>query len=298
LAAWLPLTQIVAFRPFIAAILLGLGVLIGVARWRWWPTAVAITLVATAGLAMVVPRTIAGPPPVSGRALSVLSFNVSDGRAGAVALGEMIRASRPDLVVLPEAGVRYQSQLVPLVSDLGYRAWTTGVLGQRDVDGIVVLAAPSLGDVAVVPVELNTHFRWMQVSGGALGSTRVIAVHVAAPVRGLVAKWARELAMLHRWCGPGGGANVLIGDFNATLDHSALRSGTAGCANVAAERGEGLVPSWPTYWPDWFGVQIDHVFTSAGIRPTSLRFLDLPGSDHRGLLTRIMLPSRPYGPAG
>ncbi|MCA1676745.1 MAG: endonuclease/exonuclease/phosphatase family protein, partial [Actinobacteria bacterium] len=255
-------------------------------------------LVATAGLVMVVPRTMAGPAPVSGRGVSVLSFNVFDGRADVVALGKTIRASRPDLVVLPEAGVQYRSRLVPLVSDLGYRAWTTGMLGRRDVDGIVVLAAPSLGDVAVVPVELDTHFRWMQLSGGSLGSTRVIAVHVAAPVRGLVAEWARELLMLQRWCGPGGGANVLIGDFNATLDHSALRSGTAGCADVAAERGEGLVPSWPTYWPGWFGVQIDHVFTSAGIRPASLRFLDLPGSDHRGLLTQIMLPSRPYGPAG
>jgi len=41
----------------------------------------------------------------------VLSFNVLGGRADPAALAATMRASRPDLVVLPEAGQRYQRRL-------------------------------------------------------------------------------------------------------------------------------------------------------------------------------------------
>ena len=83
----------------------------------------------------------------------------------------------------------------------------------------------------------------------------------------------------------------MIGDVNATLDHSPLRSGIAGCTDVAADRGQGLVATWPSSWPRWFGVQIDHVFTTGGLLPKSLQVFDMPGSDHRALLTQIVVPS-------
>jgi endonuclease/exonuclease/phosphatase (EEP) superfamily protein YafD len=79
---------------------------------------------------------------------------------------------------------------------------------------------------------------------------------------------------------------------NATLDHAPLRSAVTGCTDAAADVGQGLVATWPTRWPRWFGVQIDHVFTGGGLRAASAQVLDLPGSDHRALLTRIVLPPR------
>lgn len=124
----------------------------------------------------------------------------------------------------------------------------------------------------------------MQVTGGALGAVRVVAVHVAAPIPGLMQGWISEFGMLQQWCAPGRGSNIVIGDVNATLDHSPLRSGITGCTDAAADRGQGLVATWPSTWPRWFGVQIDHVFTAGGLRPKSLRVLDIPGSDHRALL--------------
>jgi endonuclease/exonuclease/phosphatase (EEP) superfamily protein YafD len=138
--------------------------------------------------------------------------------------------------------------------------------------------------VTVEPLPLDTTFRWMQVTGGALGAVRVVAVHVAAPIPGLMQGWISEFGMLQQWCAPGRGSNIVIGDVNATLDHSPLRSGITGCTDAAADRGQGLVATWPSTWPRWFGVQIDHVFTAGGLRPKSLRVLDIPGSDHRALL--------------
>jgi len=291
LAEVLPFAALVAFRPAGAVGLLVLAMLVVLVRRRWWPVALAVWVVAAVALGAVVPRGIAGPVPGPGRTLTLLSFNVYDGHADVPTLARIIHTARPDVVVLPEAGERYRQLLMPQVAPLGYRSWSTEPLDGEDVNGIVVLAAPWLGAVTAEPLRLDTKFRWMQVSGGALGAVRVVAVHAAAPVPGLMRDWTSELGMLQRWCAPRRGSNVVIGDVNATLDHRPLRSGITGCTDAAADRGQGLMATWPSAWPRWFGVQIDHVFTAGGLRPVSLQVLDIPGSDHRALLTRVVVPS-------
>jgi endonuclease/exonuclease/phosphatase (EEP) superfamily protein YafD len=82
---------------------------------------------------------------------------------------------------------------------------------------------------------------------------------------------------------------MVVGDFNATTDHRDFRSGTAGCTDAAAARGESLTATWPAAWPRWAGAQIDHVLTRGGPQARSVEVLDVPGSDHRGLLVRLRL---------
>ena len=105
---------------------------------------------------------------------------------------------------------------------------------------------------------------------------------------------AVELEMLQRWCAAPGPAMV-VGDLNASADHSAFRAGTAGCTDAGSATGGSLVGTWNTAVPRWLGTQIDHVLTrtapdGSGPRPRSLDVLDLPGSDHRALLVRLTLP--------
>jgi endonuclease/exonuclease/phosphatase (EEP) superfamily protein YafD len=284
-----PFVQVVAFRPMLAAGLLVLSALTVLVRQRWWPVALLPAVVAAVALGAVVPRAVAGAPPPAGSSLTVLSFNVFVGRADPATLAATIRANRPDLVVLPEAGQRYQRRLTPLLAGLGYRSWVTSSAGEPDSDGIVVLAAARLGNVTGRPLELDTRRRWMTLTGGGLGDLTLVAVHTAAPVRDLPG-WASELGTLRQWCGGAGNPHLVVGDVNATLDHAPLRAATAGCTDAAAALGEGLVATWPTAWPRWLGVQIDHVFTSGGPVASSVQVLDLPGSDHRALFTRIVLP--------
>jgi endonuclease/exonuclease/phosphatase (EEP) superfamily protein YafD len=123
-----------------------------------------------------------------------------------------------------------------------------------------------------------------------------VAVHTAAPVSGSVPAWRADLAALGRWCHSTPPPVLLVGDFNATLDHPELRS--LDCTDVAAAAGQGLVGTWPTSLPAWVGTQIDHVLVGGGITPNSARVLDLPGSDHRAVLARVTLPVEPApGPA-
>jgi endonuclease/exonuclease/phosphatase (EEP) superfamily protein YafD len=284
-----PFVQFVAFQPVLATVLLLLMALTVLVRRRWWPVALLPAVVAAVALGAVAPRAVAGPPPPAGTSLTVLSFNVFTGRADPAALAATMRTVRPDLVVLPEAGQRYQRGLTPLLAGLGYRSWVTTSAGEPDSDGIVVLASARLGNLTGRPLVLDTKRRWMTLTGGGLGDLTLVAVHTAAPVRDLPG-WAAELGDLRQWCTEGFGPHLVVGDLNATLDHAPLRAATAGCTDAAAARGEGLVATWPTRWPRWLGVQIDHVFTSGGPVAASLQVLDLPGSDHRALLTRIVLP--------
>jgi endonuclease/exonuclease/phosphatase (EEP) superfamily protein YafD len=290
LAQTLPFVMIVAFRPPMAAGLLVLTVLMVLTRPRWWPRVFAVGLVAALALGYVImSRAIAGTAPEPGRTLTLLSFNVDNGHADVTALARTIDTHRPDLVVLPEAGEGYRRRLLSLIADRGYRSWTTGLPGAEDVMGILILAAPSLGNVTAEPLHAGAKFQWIQLCGGTLGDTHVVAVHSAAPVPGLLRRWLSDTRALQRWCGPNGGSNILIGDFNATLDHSPLRSATSGCVDAAAERGRGLVATWPTDLPRWLGIQIDHVFTAGGIQPANVQVLDIPGSDHRALLTQVLV---------
>jgi endonuclease/exonuclease/phosphatase family metal-dependent hydrolase len=84
----------------------------------------------------------------------------------------------------------------------------------------------------------------------------------------------------------------MAGDFNATLDHSLFRALTDGCDDAGARRGAGLTPTWPTWAPFWLGVQIDHVLSTRGIRAQTYSVHQLPGSDHRAVLTLLRVPDR------
>jgi endonuclease/exonuclease/phosphatase (EEP) superfamily protein YafD len=286
---WLPFTALVAFRWQLTAA----AALVAVAMTAWRPLRVAgiaaLLICAVAG-ALVVPRAVASAVPApGGRELTMLSFNVDRGRADVPALAAAIRRERPDVVVLPESADRFRGLVGRSIPDLGYRFSVAVPPGADDVDGITVLTGPGLGAVGSRVISEGPSDPWLELTGGGLGSVRLVAVHISAPWPGKIQSWPGELAQLRTWCGAGSGPAVVVGDFNATLDHRELREGTQGCRDAGDLTGQGLTPTWDTEWPAWFGAQIDHVLAGGGPQPTGLRILDLPGSDHRALLARVRM---------
>ena len=288
-----PFAQLVSFRPAMLAGLLVLAVAASVAavvRRRGWMLAGGLLAVAAIAGTMVLPRALAtAPEPQAGaRTLTVLAFNTYEGDGQVDALAALIRSTRPDLIALPEAGGRYRDRLAPLVP--GYRFAPSGQRG-RDVQNVTAATRDDLGDVTA-QVDRSTPFPSVEVSGAGLGDVRFVAFHSVAPTPGDVPQWSSDLATLDRWCADRQSGPVIIaGDFNATLDHSVFRSAITGCADAAEQTGDGLVGTWTTRFPRWLGPQIDHVVTTGGITAETLSVHDVPGSDHRAVLTRLRLPA-------
>lgn len=291
-----PFAQLVSFRPYVllgvAALVLALAGL----SWRYRrlvPATGALLVVLIAGAALVIPRTQAGPLPAGERPLTVLALNTLEGSADVGEVAELIRSERPDLASLVEVSESYRDRLAPLVEPLGYRTFTATAFDDdgdiEDLDGVTVLVADHLGSVTS-NTDLSSPFPTVEVEGGELGTLRFVAYHSVAPRRGDVPQWRSDLGKLARYC-TGGTPAIIAGDFNATLDHSALRAATAGCSDAAAQRGQGLVPTWPTWAPDWFGPQIDHIFATDPITAESFAVREVTGSDHRAVLARLRAPA-------
>ena len=291
-----PFAQLVSFRPALLVVLAVLALLATVVagmRRRGWTLAAGLLAVALVGGLMVLPRALPGidvpePDAPSGPTLTVLSFNAYEGRADVDAVAALVRSSRPDLIALPEAAGRFRDRLAPLLPD--YRFVASQDRGP-DVQGVTAAVRADFGDVTVQVDRTTTATPSVEFTGGALGELRFVAFHSDAPVPGDVPQWRADLATLDRWCANREiGPVIVAGDFNATLDHSICREGVTGCADAAAETGEGLVATWPTRFPRWFGVQIDHVLVTGGITAENTTVHDVPGSDHRAVVTRLRLP--------
>ncbi len=289
-----PLVDAVAWRPQSALLTAGVAALLATRR-STRPAAAVVGAVAVAGVASVAGRAIRRPAPAPGPDdLTVLATNVLLGRADAGALASLLEREAPDLVAIPEAGHDYREKLMPLVANLGYRSWVSSAPGVGDGHGVTLLASERAGDLTVEGgPELRG--RYLRAGGGILGERSFYAVHPEAPVgRGKTAQWRRDLADIARWTS-GPVAPIVAGDFNATLDHTLLRAAMGTGRSAAAGTGRGLVATYPSMWPRWFGIQIDHVLVPAGTATTRFEVVDVPGTDHRAVLVSVRLP-RPGRP--
>lgn len=288
---YFPFAQLIAFRPLSVGAVLVLALLAALVtafRRRCWPVPAALLLVALAGAALVVPRTVAEPAPAGGRTLTVLALNVYEGEADADSLAALIRTENPDIVSIPEAGGSYLRELEPLLDPLGYSVESSVGRREPDVRGNAVAWADRLGEVRTEAGE-DTRFPYLVATGGGLGELRFVAFHSIAPVPRTVGQWREDLGRVRQWCA-GDRPAVVAGDFNATLDHSVFRRATAGCSDAGARTGNGLTGTWPTWAPEWTGPQIDHVLSNRGIAAESFAVHLVPGTDHRAVVATLRVP--------
>jgi endonuclease/exonuclease/phosphatase (EEP) superfamily protein YafD len=282
----LPFVGFVLVRAPATLAVVVLALLALAVRGRWWPTVVPVLVIGCVSAAALVPRLVPdGPGLDPGPDVVVLVQNVDRGSADVPALAAVLRERRPDVLVLPEAGEPFRERLAAAIPELGYRSWSSVPPTEPDALGTTIFAGPSLGDVRATPVPAR--FPWVELTGGALGPTRLLGAHLASPVPGLIDVWPGELASLARWCAPGAGPAVVVGDLNATADLRAYRAGTAGCTDAGDAAGKGLLATWPAGVPRWLGAQLDHVLVGGGAGVDGFDVVEVPGTDHRGVLVTV-----------
>jgi endonuclease/exonuclease/phosphatase (EEP) superfamily protein YafD len=282
--------QFLAFTPYVAmwTLIPAVGALI--AR-RWAAAAVAALIAFGFGWATV-PRVVADADkgPSAGVELRVMTSNMLFGGADATEIVRLVRENDIDVLAVQEFTERGQQalkaagleQLLPynqLAPEWGasgsglYSRYGFAEQASRRNDGGFQQAH------AVV-----------QVPGA--GTVYVESVHPLAPAsRDMLPGWSADLG--DQVPAEGGLPKVLLGDFNATLDHKPLRDLIdTGYRDAADTVGKGWIATWGPYDGDPIPpVTIDHVLADVRIGVKDVQVHNVKDSDHRAVIAWLILPA-------
>ena len=279
--------QALAFTPY-AALTSPLPVLAALLLRRRLTAAVAGAAVVALALA-VTPRALAGGgPPARGPRLTVMTANLYVGRGDARTIVDLVRRYDVDVLNLEELTPAELARLdaAGIASALPHRVAEP----LPGASGAAVLARAPLAPLASPHAGANPQPAARLMLEGS-PPVAVTAVHPAPPVSGAREDgWSDALGAL-----PGAEAarlRILAGDFNATLDHRALRGVLGrGYADAADRAGAGLRPTWPALPRRALPITIDHVLIDRRIRVETVHIVKVPGSDHLGCVVELRLPA-------
>jgi endonuclease/exonuclease/phosphatase (EEP) superfamily protein YafD len=290
-----PAVQLMAFTPYVAAaapVPVAAALLCGL----WWHAVVAV-IVLVVLLGCVLPRgrlggltsAQAGARSADGVRLRVLTANLWNGRADATALVEQVRQQRIDLLAVQEHTADGERALdaAGLGAQLPYRISHP----RPDAGGSALFSRFPLQGGGLRRLTTHTQaYARLELPGAV--PVAVESAHPCAPTRPETCRrWASELAAQPA-ASDGGAVRVLLGDFNATLDHGPLRALIAtGYRDAAAATGAGLIGTWPYAGRRFPPVTLDHVLADRRIAVCAVSVRSLLGSDHRAVYAELVVPS-------
>jgi endonuclease/exonuclease/phosphatase (EEP) superfamily protein YafD len=284
--------QLFAFTPYVAA--WSLLPLLVTLLTRRWPAAVVAGVVAVALIACVLPRAlpVGDRGPTSGVALRVLSSNMLHGDADPATIVRLVRDTDVAVLALQEFTGAGQAalkaagleELLPY-SSVGLETDPFGTTGSALYSRFPLAGA----GVARNGGGFQQAYGTIQPPGAA--PVLVESAHPSAPYAvSALGSWRSDLADE-----PASGEipRILLGDFNSTLDHKALRTLVArGYRDAAEADGKGLVPTWgPYHGRPIPPVTIDHVLVDRRIGVAHVSVHGVPKSDHRAVLAELWVPS-------
>jgi len=222
------------------------------------------------------------PAAANSTGLSVASLNLWYQNPEIDAVADVLAEVDVDVIVFSEFTLEHQAALraSPLVREYPYRSERT----RRGAAGIGVWSRFPIAERSDLAsynssIELNI--------AGPDGDVRIVAMHMPTPIIDFDA-WRRDLATAAEIGRTAEDPTLLIGDLNSSYWHPDFRRLLdAGFVDANAAAGSGFSTSWPTDW--WIPpfVRLDHALTTGGLVSTDVYDLDVPGSDHRGLVVTV-----------
>lgn len=280
-----------ALMPWAGLTGLPLALVAGRHGHRRAATAGALTAVCTA--AMCVPlmrRRRRVPSPATGPTLTILHANLLYTNRHVDAVWPRIEPLGVDVVTFSEYTPHHARILHDSAPSSGY-PYRVEIPARRGAGTALWSRYP----ITTQPTTDTTHHTVVADVHGPGGTVRVLVVHTQSP---LVHHdgWLDDLAKL--------GAlhvdepAVMTGDFNASWWHPELRRILAdGWRDAHVATGRGLSCSWPTErWHRLFKwhppfVRLDHALLSDDLDLVAVTDVDVPGSDHLGLVVRVAIPA-------
>jgi endonuclease/exonuclease/phosphatase (EEP) superfamily protein YafD len=261
-------------------------------RRRWLG---AIATVGAAGLVfhlvLLVPL-YAGSHPHGAADLTVMTANLRLGEADPESVVRLVREQHVEVLVLEEVTPAAAAGL----TDAGILDLLPRVVGgpAPGAHGTVVLSRYAL----TAQSALATGNSGLRLRVEAPRPFWLVAVHPSQPLREGDG-WNRDWAVVNRELASLEGPRLLVGDFNATLDHGPVRTALGGGLHDAAvEADSGWQPTWPSgveHYRSPLGVglfAIDHVLSSKEFGAVSTETFPIGGTDHKALVARLARPGR------
>ncbi|MCW2791569.1 MAG: hypothetical protein JWO76_667 [Nocardioides sp.] len=282
-----------AIPAYAALLLLALAALVAARRGRGTTRALRAVVAAVAVAGLVVhlawfSARVSGdnPPPAAGAdPLTVMTANLYGGRADGIELVRVASDEDVDLLVVEEIT---ETELARM-EQAGLDALFPHRIGDAgpafDVSHTMVFSREPLGRAERV----NTaHESWLVTRG----DLTLLAVHPFAPSD--PEQWRADHAAVLA-AAKASDPDLVVGDFNATLDHAPMRAlADHGWRSVAELANEGWQPTWPSNGLiERFGlplpslVQIDHVLVGPRLAALSTHTVDIPGTDHRAVVAEV-----------
>lgn len=282
--------RLAAFAPFgvvlYALCLIALLVLAWLAvdrgRVRFLVVAGVAALLLAVHVAWQAPMHAGARSTSAGEPLTVMTVNLYEGKGDTGPVVDAVRRHKVDVLaveeITPAAFAKLSTSLHQL---LPYR------IGE---------AAPGTTGTMLFADRLITKPRRIETKTGSwaadVGERRVIVAHPAAPT---FASWPAEQELLIEEAAAEK-PDLLLGDLNASLDHHTLRHllDEADLQDAARASNAGWQPTWPTEGfagvPLPPSIAIDHVLISDALVALATETVEVPGSDHLGLVAYLGTP--------
>lgn len=234
------------------------------------------------------PMLTGGQSDTTGRTWTVMTSNLLAGRGDGLDVLRAASQADVDLLVLEEVTTDVLADMQRAGLSEAYPHHIGEAVDPGRTDGTMVWSRVPLGEPERVGTDMQS---WaVEVRDPAGEPFTLLAVHPAAPVDPSVWRADHEavLAAAERT-----GADLVVGDLNATLDHAPMRAlEDAGWRDVTEQADAGWQPTWPSNGlfeslPLPALVQIDHVLVGREWVGTASRTLHVEGSDHRALVVSV-----------
>lgn len=278
LASFSPLYLVAALIPLVVALLL---------RARF--VAIGVTVMAVALAAIVLPRAVGQEQPEArGQTITLMTANLLAGSSATDGIERIVRDNDVDVLAMQEV----DAEAWAILQDRGLTDELPYVINEvrEGVAGAVLLSRWPLREREYGRGDERAP--WPEAVVPRAGLV-VRNVHPFPPIKPRQTKlWQKDLrSMPAARPAPGTNVRVLMGDFNATLDHRDFRAVVArDYRDAGRTTGNGLVPTWSANRV--LTLAIDHILVDSRIAVLDYKTFNLPRSDHNAVVARVRLPER------
>ena len=233
----------------------------------------------------VLPWYAKGETPTGEARLTLLYANVLSTNGDHERLLDLISSEQPDVIFLQEMSTHWLEALQTLESDypFSYSA------AREDNFGIAMWSRLPLASATHVdspPLGYPTIIVTTRMGGTDL---TLISTHPMNPLgRDNFAARNAQLQSVAEIVAQASGEVLLLGDLNASVWDRHYRHFEESTGLRNARRGNGILPTWPTFMPLAM-IPIDHVLVSSGIGAADINTGPRIGSDHLPLIVTVVL---------